>query len=73
MFHRIMKASVENCEYLISQKIRFHNFMIISSYAWMVREAPKFKLQKVSLCENKYEQDLILKGILFLKMFNFHS
>ena len=53
-----MKPFIENFEYLISQKICFSNFMTLSSSNRLVRQAPKFELQNIQLCENKNIQNI---------------
>jgi hypothetical protein len=61
--HLLMKPFIENFEYLISQKICFSNFMTLSSSNRLVRQAPKFELQNIQLCENKNIQNINnLKG-----------
>ncbi len=56
--HLLMKPFIENFEYLISQKICFDNFMTLSSSNRLVRQAPKFELQNIQLCENKNIQNI---------------
>lgn len=56
--HLIMKAFIENFEYLISQKISFANFMTLTSSNRLVKQAPKFKLPNMQLCENKIIQNI---------------
>jgi len=56
--HLLLKAVIENFEYLISQKIDFSNFMTLSSSNRLVRQAPKFELQNIQLCENKNIQNI---------------
>ena len=51
--HLLMKPIIENFEYLISKKICFSYFMTISSSNRLVRQAPKFDLQNIQLCEKK--------------------
>jgi len=61
--HLLMKQFIENFEYLISQKICFGNFMTLSSSNRVVRQAPKFELQNIQLCQNKNIQNINdLKG-----------
>lgn len=54
--HLLLKPFIENFEYLISQNIKFNNFMTLSSSNRFVREAPKFELDESPLCENNVDQ-----------------
>jgi hypothetical protein len=56
--HLLLKPFIENFEYLITQNIKFNNFMTLSSSNRFVREAPKFELDESPLCENKIVQDI---------------
>lgn len=61
--HLLLKAFIENFEYLISQKICFNNFMTLTSSNRLVRQAPKFELQNIQICEDKTIQNINdLKG-----------
>ena len=56
--HLLTKPFIENFEYLISQKIRFCNFMTLTSSNRFVRQAPYFKCKEEKLCENKIIQNI---------------
>lgn len=53
----IMKAWIENFEYLISNKIEFLNLMILSSSGLWIRQAPKFENNNnLKMCKNEFIQ-----------------
>lgn len=56
--HLLLKPFIENFEYLITQNIKFNNFMTLTSSNRFVREAPKFELDESPLCENKIDQGI---------------
>ena len=56
--HLLIKAFIENFEFLISQKICFNNYMTLTSSNRLVRQAPKFEFQNIKLYENKTIQNI---------------
>ena len=54
----IFKSILQNCEYLLKNKIKFNNFMTLSSSNRFIKQAPKFNMCNNKLTKNKNSTDI---------------
>ena len=77
----IFKSILQNCEYLIKNRINFNNFMTLSSSNRFIKQAPKFKFFINRLTKNKnstnieklkkwYWYDLLMKNNEIVSLFD---